>query len=113
LFSKQLTCKGLIACNPVIVSITDYYLDRLLVLLIFDKTAALCAEINVIVNINMTHIAPWAACEGLMPGATPCYLVASSIFMTPLSKMVSILPPVMMTLIAVCNFEIRLGEHEI
>jgi hypothetical protein len=39
------------------------------VLLIFDKTAALCAEINVIVNINMTHIAPWAACEGLTAGA--------------------------------------------
>jgi hypothetical protein len=36
------------------------------VLLIFDKTAALCAEINVIVNINMTNIAPWAAYEGLM-----------------------------------------------
>lgn len=30
---------------------------------------AIAAEIIAIVNINMIHISPWAACEGLMAGA--------------------------------------------
>ncbi len=37
---------------------------------LLENDAALCAEITAIVNINMIHIAPWSACEGLMAGAS-------------------------------------------
>ncbi|NEO86805.1 MAG: DUF938 domain-containing protein [Spirulina sp. SIO3F2] len=33
------------------------------------ENEAIASSINTIVNINMIHIAPWAACEGLMAGA--------------------------------------------
>ncbi len=35
-----------------------------------ETDPALLAEIGAIVNINMIHIAPWAACLGLMAGAS-------------------------------------------